>query len=73
MMDKYADLNWSFSELIAASEEDAKITALHLMDCGHLRYASRQGPCRIRLRTLARLHSACGWKPKTKGYQRKTK
>ena len=24
-MDKYADMNWSFSELIAASEGDAKI------------------------------------------------
>ena len=37
VMDKYADLNWSFSELLAAGEGDAKDCTLHLMDCWHLR------------------------------------
>ena len=44
VMDKYADLNLSFSELLAAGEGDAKIARYISWDCWHLRHTCRQRP-----------------------------
>ena len=44
VMDKFADMNWSFSELLAAGEGRSKDCTLHLMDCGHLRNTCRSKP-----------------------------
>ena len=43
VMDKYADLNWSFSELSSWGRR-CKDCTLHLMDCWHLRHTCRQRP-----------------------------
>eukprot|EP00434_Breviolum_minutum_P009221 symbB.v1.2.008126.t1/scaffold500.1/size195150/16 len=71
VMDKYADLNWSFSELIAASEGDARIKR-----CSWIVGTYATPPVKDpgnQAEDFGAFARACGWKPKTKGYQRKTK
>ena len=72
VMDKYADRNWSFSELIAASEEDAKIKRYITWIVGTYATPGVKDP-ENQAEDFGMYARACGWKPKTKGYQRKTK
>eukprot|EP00434_Breviolum_minutum_P045546 symbB.v1.2.040860.t1/scaffold7602.1/size10339/1 len=71
-MDKYADMNWSFSELIAASEGDAKITRYITWIVGTYATPAVKDP-QNQAEDFGMYARACGWKPKPKGYQRKTK
>ena len=75
VMDKYADMNWSFSELISSLVmEMQRLHSLHHMDCWHLRHACRQRPA---ARPGGRFWDVCPSlrleAPSQKGYQRKTK
>ena len=72
VMDKYADMNWSFSELIAASEGDAKITRYITWIVGTYATPAVKDP-QNQAEDFGMYARACGWKPKPKGYQRKTK
>ena len=72
VMDKYADLNWSFSELIAASEGDAKIKRYISWIVGTYATPPVKDPGN-QAEDFGTFARACGWKPNTKGYQRKTK
>ena len=72
VMDKYADMNWSFSELIAASEGDAKITRYITWIVGTYATPAVQRSAEPG-EDFGMYARACGWKPKPKGYQRKTK
>ena len=72
VMDKFADMNWSFSELIAASEGDAKITRYISWIVGTYATPAVKDP-QNQAEDFGMFARACGWKPKTKGYQRKTK
>ena len=71
VMDKYADMNWSFSELIAASEGDAKIARYITWIVGTYATPAVKDP-QNRAEDFGMYARAC-WKPKPKGYQRKTK
>ena len=72
VMDKYADRNWTFSELIAASEEGAKIKRYITWIVGTYATPGVKDP-ENQAEDFGMYARACGWKPKTKGYQRKTK
>ena len=72
VMDKYADMNWSFSELIAASEGDAKIARYISWIVGTYATPAVKDP-QNQAEDFGMFARACGWKPKPKGYQRKTK
>ena len=72
VMDKYADMNWSFSELIAASEGDAKIARYITWIVGTYATPAVKDP-QNQAEDFGMYARACGWKPKPKGYQRKTK
>ena len=72
VMDKFADMNWSFSELIAASEGDAKITRYITWIVGTYATPAVKDP-QNQAEDFGMYARACGWKPKPKGYQRKTK
>ena len=72
VMDKYADMNWSFSELIAASDGDAKITRYITWIVGTYATPAVKDP-QNQAEDFGMYARACGWKPKPKGYQRKTK
>ena len=72
VMDKYADMNWSFSELIAASEGDAKIARYISWIVGTYATPAVKDP-QNQAEDFGMYARACGWKPKPKGYQRKTK
>ena len=72
VMDKFADMEWSFSELLAAGEKDAKIARYISWIVGTYAtpaVANQQNQAE----DFGLFARACGWKPKTKGYQRKTK
>ena len=71
VMDKFADMNWSFSELIAAGEGDAKIARYISWIVGTYEAAVKDP--QNQAEDFGMFARACGWKPKTKGYQRKTK
>ena len=72
VMDKYADLNWSFSELLAAGEGDAKIARYISWIVGTYATPAVKDP-QNQAEDFGLYGRACGWKPKQKGYQRKTK
>ena len=72
VMDKYADLNWSFSELLAAGEGDAKIARYISWIVGTYATPAVKDP-QNQAEDFGLYARACGWKPKQKGYQRKTK
>ena len=72
VMDNYADMNWSFSELIAASEGDAKIARYISWIVGTYATPAVKDP-QNQAEDFGMYARACGWKPKPKGYQRKTK
>ena len=72
VMDKFADMNWSFSELIAASDGDAKITRYTTWIVGTYATPAVKDP-QNQAEDFGMYSRACGWKPKPKGYQRKTK
>ena len=72
VMDKYADMNWSFSELIAASDGDAKITRYITWIVGTYAAPAVKDP-QNQAEDFGMYARACGGKPKPKGYQRKTK
>ena len=72
VMDKFADMNWSFSELIAASEGDAKIARYISWIVGTYATPAVKEP-QNQAEDFGMYARACGWKPKPKGYQRKTK
>ena len=72
VMDKFADMNWSFSELIAAGEGDAKIARYISWIVGTYATPAVKDP-QNQAEDFGMYARACGWKPKPKGYQRKTK
>ena len=72
VMDKFADMNWSFSELLAAGEGDAKIARYISWLVGTYATPAVKDP-QNQAEDFGLFARACGWKPKTKGYQRKTK
>ena len=72
VMDKFADMNWSFSELIAAGEGDAKIARYISWIVGAYATPAVKDP-QNQAEDFGMYARACGWKPKPKGYQRKTK
>ena len=72
VMDKFADMNWSFSELIAAGEGDAKIARYISWIVGTYATPAVKDP-QNQVEDFGMYARACGWKPKPKGYQRKTK
>ena len=72
VMDKFADMNWSFSELIAAGEGDAKIARYISWIVGTYATPAVKDP-QNQAEDFGMYARACGWKPKSKGYQRKTK
>ena len=72
VMDKFADMNWSFSELLAAGEGDAKIARYISWIVGTYATPAVKDP-QNQAEDFGLFARACGWKPKTKGYQRKTK
>ena len=72
VMDKFADMNWSFSELLAAGEGDAKIARYISWIVGTYATPAAKDP-QNQAEDFGLFARACGWKPKTKGYQRKTK
>ena len=72
VMDKYADLNWSFSELLAAGEGDAKIARYISWIVGTYATPAVKDP-QNQAEDFGLFARACGWKPKQKGFQRKTK
>ena len=72
VMDKFADMNLSFSELIAAGEGDAKIARYISWIVGTYATPAVKDP-QNQAEDFGLFAKACGWKPKTKGYQRKTK
>ena len=71
-MDKFADMNWSFSELIAAGKGDAKIARYISWIVGTYATPAVKDP-QNQAEDFGMYARACGWKPKPKGYQRKTK
>ena len=72
VMDKFADMDWSFSELLAAGEKDAKIARYISWIVGTYATPAVANP-QNQAEDFGLFARACGWKPKTKGYQRKTK
>ena len=72
VMDKFADMEWSFSELLAAGEKDAKIARYITWIVGTYATPAVANP-QNQAEDFGLFARACGWKPKTKGYQRKTK
>ena len=72
VMDKFADMNWSFSELLAAGEGDAKIARYISWIVGTYATPGVKDP-QNQAEDFGLFAKACGWKPKPKGYQRKTK
>ena len=71
-MDKFKDMNWSFSELFAAGEGDAKIARYISWIVGTYATPGVKEP-QNQAEDFGLFAKACGWKPKPKGYQRKTK
>ena len=71
-MDKYADLNWSFSELLAAGKGDVKIARYISWIVGTYATPTVKDP-QNQTEDFGLFARACGWKSKQKGYQRKTK
>ena len=69
---KYADLNWSFSELLAAKKGNAKIARYISWIVGTCATPAVKDP-QNQAEDFGLFARACGWKPKQKGYQRKTK
>ena len=72
VMDKYADMNWSFSELIAVAEKDPKAMRYVTWLIGTYATPPVKDP-ENQAEDFGAFARACGLKPKTKGYQRKTK
>ena len=72
VMDKYADMGWTFAELIAASEKDPKILRYVTWLIGTYATPPVREP-ENQAEDFGTFARACGLKPKTKGYQRKTK
>ena len=65
-------MNWSFSELIAAGAGDAKIARYISWIVGTYATPAVKDP-QNQAEDFGMYARACGWKPKPKGYQRKTK
>ena len=72
VMDKYADMNWSFSELIAVAEKDPKAIRYVTWLIGTYATPPVKDP-ENQAEDFGAFARACGLKPQTKGYQRKTK
>ena len=72
MMDKYADMDWSFAELIAVAEKDPKAMRYVAWLIGTYATPPLKDP-ENQAEDFGTFARACGLKPKTKGYQRKTK
>ena len=71
-MDKYADMGWSFAELIAVAEKDPKAMRYVTWLIGTYAIPPVKDPAN-QSGDFGAFARACGLKPKTKGYQRKTK
>ena len=72
VMDKCADMNRSFSELIAVAEKDPKAMRYVTWLIGTYATPPVKDP-ENQAEDFGTFARACGLKPKTKGYQRKTK
>ena len=72
VMDKYADMDWSFAELIAVAEKDPMAMRYVTWLIGTYYTPPVKDP-ENQAEDFGTFARACGLKPKTKGYQRKTK